>query len=183
MRKPTPETLEMEKHPSPKILGNFIGRGDTKGCTFTELKRQGDISLYLRQTPNGPTYEVIKVQRHKNDRYVAEKLIARAGDEFYPSAASFGKKGWYYPERPQADAKFAELTADSEPPVQLPDFVQPCDQCERGTPTKIMFMRQGLGNACACCGCLRRGKPYLSKGEFNTLKPSAAKGGSDDSTA
>ena len=101
----------MNPHPLPKILGNFVGRGDTKGCTFTELKRWGDVSLYLRQTPHGPTYEVVKVQRHKKDRCVAGKLIAHAGDEFYPSSASFGEKGWYYPERSPAEAKFAELTA------------------------------------------------------------------------
>jgi hypothetical protein len=97
-------------HPSPKILGNFIGKGDAKGCTFTELKRRGDVSLYLRQPPYGPTYEVVRVQSHKKDRYASGKLIARAGDEFYPSSASFGDKGWYYPERPQAEAKFKELT-------------------------------------------------------------------------
>jgi len=97
-------------HPSPKILGSFIGKGDAKGCTFTELKRRGDVSLYLRQTPHGPTYEVARVQTHKKDRYASGKLIARAGDEFYPSSASFGDRGWYYPERPQAEAKFKELT-------------------------------------------------------------------------
>ena len=97
-------------HPSPKILGSFIGKGDTKGCTFTELKRRGDVSLYLRRTPHGQTYEVVRVQKHKKDRYASGKLIARAGDEFYPSSASFGEKGWYYPERPQAEAKFKELT-------------------------------------------------------------------------
>jgi len=92
--------------PSPKILGNFIH----KGCTFTELKRRGGVSLYLRRTPYGPTYEVVQVQSHKKDRYASGNLIARAGDEFYPSSASFGDKGWYYPERPQAEAKFKELT-------------------------------------------------------------------------
>lgn len=98
-------------NPSPKILGNFTGKGDTKGCTFTELNRRGDVALYLRQTPHGATYEVVRVQTHKKDRYVSGKLIAHAGDEFYPSSGSFGEKGWYYPERPQAEVKFAELTA------------------------------------------------------------------------
>lgn len=42
-------------------------------------------------------------------------------------------------------------------------------------------MRAGLGNACAACGRLRRGKPYLSKVEFQTLKPDTAQGESDDS--
>jgi hypothetical protein len=111
------------EHPSPKILGNFTGKGDAKGSTFTELKRRGDVSLYLRQTPHCPTYEVVRVQKHKKDRYVSGKLIARAGDEFYPASNSFGEKGWYYPERPQAEAKFAELTA------ALCTCSTPCAEC------------------------------------------------------
>lgn len=69
-----------------------------------------------------------------------------------------------------------------EPKVsaQLSNLFAPCDQCERDTPTKILFMQTGLGNACGVCGRLRRGKPYLSKAEFQTLKPDAAKGGRDD---
>jgi hypothetical protein len=62
-------------------------------------------------------------------------------------------------------------------PLHLSDWKQPCDHCERDTGTTIKFMRAGYGNACAVCGRLRRGKPYLSKAEFNTLKPDAAKGG------
>jgi len=66
-------------------------------------------------------------------------------------------------------------------PLCLPNWKQPCDHCERDTGTKIKFMRQGLGNACAVCGRLRRCKPYLSKAEFNTLKPdNAAQGGAYD---
>ena len=67
-------------------------------------------------------------------------------------------------------------------PLHLPKVIAPCDQCERDTPTKVLFMRQGLGNSCACCGRLRRGKPYLSKVEFNALRPDAAKGGNNGST-
>lgn len=64
--------------------------------------------------------------------------------------------------------------------LQIPNLTAPCDQCQRDTPTKILFMRQGYGNACAVCGRLRRGKPYLSKHEFNTLKPDGANGGNDE---
>ena len=74
--------------------------------------------------------------------------------------------------------------SDITPPLQLPDYLQPCDQCEADTPTKILFMRQGYGNACALCGRLRRGKPYLSKAEFQTLKPTtAAQGGQHEAKA
>lgn len=61
-------------------------------------------------------------------------------------------------------------------PLHLPRLIAPCDQCKRDTATKVLFMRAGLGNACAVCGRLRRGKPYLSNTEFNKLKLEAAKG-------
>jgi hypothetical protein len=72
--------------------------------------------------------------------------------------------------------------SDITPPLELPDYRQPCEQCEADTPTKVFFMKAGLGNACAVCGRLRRGKPYLSKAEFQTLKPESAKGGCHAST-
>ena len=62
-------------------------------------------------------------------------------------------------------------------PLHLASLIAPCAHCEHDTATKVLFMKAGLGNACAKCGQLRRGKPYLSKHEFNTLKPSVAKGG------
>jgi len=70
-----------------------------------------------------------------------------------------------------------------KPPFDLPRLIAFCDQCDRNTPTKILFMRAGYGNACAACGRLRRGKPYLSKRYFNTLKPGVAKGGIDEAEA
>lgn len=73
--------------------------------------------------------------------------------------------------------------SDITPPLQLPDWKQPCDHCEKDTGTKIKFMLAGLGNACAVCGRLRRGKPYLSKAEFKALKPEPAQGGIDEAEA
>jgi hypothetical protein len=67
--------------------------------------------------------------------------------------------------------------------LDLPGMIAHCDQCERNTPTKILFMKAGFGKACAICGRLRRGKPYLSKVEFQTLKPDAAKGGIHEAEA
>jgi len=70
-----------------------------------------------------------------------------------------------------------------KPPFDLPNLFASCDQCKRNTPTKILFMRAGYGNACAACGRLRRGKPYFSKAEFQTLKPATAKGGIHEAEA
>jgi len=70
------------------------------------------------------------------------------------------------------------------PPVELPHWKQPCEQCKADTPTKVLFMKAGLGNACAVCGRLRPFRPYIKKadiaaaqGNINTLKPWRAKGG------
>ena len=68
-------------------------------------------------------------------------------------------------------------------PLQLPDLSAPCDQCERDTPTKILFMRAGYGNACAACGRLRRGKPYLSRADFETQMRNSVKGGTHEAEA
>jgi len=73
------------------------------------------------------------------------------------------------------------------PPVELPHWKQPCEQCGQDTPSKVLFMKAGLGNACAVCGRLRRGRPYISKAALaeaaqstlNALKPLRAKGGND----
>jgi hypothetical protein len=73
-----------------------------------------------------------------------------------------------------------EFGATPKEPLHLSHLQADCDQCARPTSTKILFMNQGLGNACALCGRLRRGKPYLSKPEFETLKPDAADGGTND---
>lgn len=62
-------------------------------------------------------------------------------------------------------------------PLQLPSLIATCDQCERDTPTKILFMKAGLGNACSVCGRLRRGKPYLSKADFENQMSNSVKGG------
>jgi hypothetical protein len=72
---------------------------------------------------------------------------------------------------------------ERKPPHHLPDLIAACDQCKADTPSKVLFMPAGFGNACAVCGRLRRGKPYLSKIEFNQqLKPDLpAKGGNHES--
>ena len=82
----------------------------------------------------------------------------------------------------QIDGLWKRYAVVPREPFRLPDFLQPCDHCERDTGTKVLFMRQGLGNACAICGRLRRGKPYLSKRDFETLKLQGANGGSNEAT-
>ena len=54
-------------------------------------------------------------------------------------------------------------SANHLPPVEQPNWKQPCEQCKANTPTKVLFMKAALGNACAVCGRFCRGRPYISK--------------------
>jgi len=71
------------------------------------------------------------------------------------------------------------------PPVDFPQWLQPCEQCGQDTASKVLSMKAGHGNACANCGRLRRGRPYLSKADLaaaaqftiKTLKLARADGG------
>ena len=45
-----------------------------------------------------------------------------------------------------------------------------CHRCNQNTPTEIHELSGGLGNCCAWCGCCRKGKPYFSKAEADSLK-------------
>jgi len=73
------------------------------------------------------------------------------------------------------------------PPLEFPLWQQHCTQCGKSTGSKVLIMQAGLGNACAGCGKLRKGRPYLSKADLkaaashtiNTLKPFRAKGVTD----
>ena len=58
---------------------------------------------------------------------------------------------------------------DPKMPVHLPDLRSYCVNCGVETGTKVLFMRQGLGNACEDCGQFRKGKRFLSKAEFAAL--------------
>jgi len=78
------------------------------------------------------------------------------------------------------------MAKQNPPPLEFPHWLQPCEQCDADTTSKILYMQAGLGNACAICGKLRRGRPYISKadlaalaatGTIKTLKPPRAKGG------
>ena len=63
-----------------------------------------------------------------------------------------------------------QLFRASDPARYRPATKAFCQRCERNTPTQIHDLPGGLGNCCAWCGCCRKGKPYLSKIEAQTLK-------------
>ncbi len=91
-----------------KILTNFT----KNGCLFTQLKRTGNVALWLRQTPHGPSYEVIIIRITKKDFVIKGVVVTPAGTELYPSNEQFGSLGWYYPSLDKAEKKYKELLID-----------------------------------------------------------------------
>lgn len=53
-----------------------------------------------------------------------------------------------------------------------------CHQCKRITETVYLPLRGGLiGNLCAICRACRKGKPFISRREYeSTLMPTGAEG-------
>ena len=58
--------------------------------------------------------------------------------------------------------------------VEAPEIRAHCHQCGVQTGTAFKFMPAGIGNACAVCGCFRKGEPYISRQKFKNLMPAAA---------
>lgn len=61
-----------------------------------------------------------------------------------------------------------------------PQIKRLCHQCGCITSTVFKIMPAGIGNACADCGCFRKGRPYISKTQFYQLMPEAAEGRSHE---
>ena len=97
-------TMENETY-TPKKLQPFR----KMKSDFSEIKRDGNIALWLRMTAHGPSYEVVKVQTMKKDRVISGVVVGRSGDEYYPSCESFGRLGWHYSDIQSAERKFCEL--------------------------------------------------------------------------
>lgn len=67
-------------------------------------------------------------------------------------------------------------------PILVPHVKAHCVQCEQATGTAFKLTKAGIGNACSRCGKFRKGKPYVSKREFESLtRHNDAKGGNHGS--
>ncbi len=55
--------------------------------------------------------------------------------------------------------------------IDAPEVRRFCFQCKQVTGTILKFVPAGIGNACDQCGMFRKQKPYISKNEYNSLKP------------
>ena len=53
-----------------------------------------------------------------------------------------------------------------------------CEVCQTITPTRLIPLSGGIGNCCAVCRTCRKGRPYVSRREYqNSLTPGRADGG------
>jgi hypothetical protein len=82
------------------------------GFTLTQLKRVGDVAIYVqakRRQP--PAYEVVLIRKH--EAYLAFGKGIPAG-ECYPSSEQWGVKGFTYRTIEAAECKFRELTVNAK---------------------------------------------------------------------
>ena len=82
------------------------------GLVSRVIKRTGDVVMV--QLGKADCYEVAIVQRH-NGRTLPNGVILPPA-EHMPSTEEFGRKGWYYPDRDMANAKYRDLVAAQDAP-------------------------------------------------------------------
>jgi len=93
-----------------KIQNKMTGRADQKSCEFNSIERSGEFAIYSRTDKNGTKhFEVIHIQTQKKDWIMGGKLVAKKGDESYPSSATWGTSGWTYKKMEGAKKKFDNL--------------------------------------------------------------------------
>lgn len=90
----------------------------TDHFNLTQIKRDENFAIYLQSKPNqAVAYEVIRIRKHeateiKNPDGTTQRNI-EAG-ETYPKAPRWGRDGWTYARRPDAERKFSELQKSQE---------------------------------------------------------------------
>ncbi len=68
-------------------------------------------------------------------------------------------------------------------PEEFPDFIAYCTRCGTNTMSAVQFRKNdALGNACAVCGTLRKGLPFISNEKYKSLKAQKAKGGQNEAS-
>jgi hypothetical protein len=94
----------------------------TAGYTHRLIERVQDIAIY-EQTRRGAglasAYEVMRVQRHKQDQHLPSGRIIPAGTEHLPSTSDWGVQAWTLRTLPDACSKVAALLR-TPPPIYIP---------------------------------------------------------------
>lgn len=75
-----------------------------------QIKRQGNIAIFLRSKKSFFHYEVVRIKSHNgynlNIKGINKEVIAK---EYYPYCESWGVDGFTYPTLERAEEKFKEL--------------------------------------------------------------------------
>ena len=97
------------------------GKGDQKGFSFSLIHKTDEMgknhcALWGKSKRTDPetTYEVTIIRKRSKDRCIGERVICRAGDEYLPSSAEWGRYGWTYATLEQAMNKIEELKGRNE---------------------------------------------------------------------
>ena len=83
-----------------------------RGYVSRVIKRAGNVVMV--QLGKADCYEVAIVQQH-NGRTLPDGRVLEPA-EYMPCDEEFGTKGWYYPDRDMANAKYRELVAAQDAP-------------------------------------------------------------------
>jgi hypothetical protein len=76
---------------------------------FQQLRREGDIAIFVKQKPtfSFKSYEVVIIQ--KRDAYTWPNGQTTPAHEAMPSSRDWGKHGWTYQSLKDAEARFKSL--------------------------------------------------------------------------
>lgn len=81
----------------------FIGKGEVKGFSFTQIKKSNLAYLYIVDTGFGTHYEVFKHKENTQFNCIS-----------YPKSNSFGIWAWSYLSLDKATDKFELLSIEKE---------------------------------------------------------------------
>jgi len=89
----------------------------TKGLTYRQVKRVKFVAIYAVHNRNGRLYgyEVVVLKVVPAAVFRGLRIPAR---ESYPHSEQFGKRGWYFQHREDAEARFSQILGASKRPSQ-----------------------------------------------------------------
>jgi hypothetical protein len=73
---------------------------------FDLVKREGNVVIFKKTQGSWTGYEVMLVGIAKNNVTMGGVITMHKDDEFLPSNAQWGKKGWSYHNITEAEARF-----------------------------------------------------------------------------
>jgi hypothetical protein len=94
-----------------KVLSEkFYGKGTKSGWFFEQLKRDGNLAIYKKQSNSLIYYEVIIIKKSKDRKAIFRGVeVNYEAGEHYPKDNDFGYTGWVYNDFITAEKKFNVL--------------------------------------------------------------------------